>query len=83
MGCLVWLKSCFASVSFSFFFNRERLLSKGMAWPIKTTFGASKTFEGEASDGCKKTGRPLVAATSATASVSVRDRSLKGLLRSL
>ena len=82
MGCLEWLKSCFASASF-FFFNRQRLLSKGKAWPIKTIFYASPTFEGEASDGCKKTRRPLVSAKSATASVSVRDRSLKGLFRSL
>ena len=48
-----------------------------------TIFGASKTYEGEASDGCKKTRRPVVSATSATASVSARDRSLKRLFRPL
>ena len=68
---------------YPFFFHRQPQLSQGKASPIMTIFYASPTFEGEASDGCKKTRRPVVSATSATASVSVRDRSMEGLLRSL
>ena len=48
-----------------------------------TIFGASKTFESEASERRKKTRRPVVSATSATASVAARDRSFKGLFRPL
>ena len=68
---------------YPFFFHRQPQLSQGMSRPTMTIFGASKTFERETCDRYKKTRRPLVPATSATASVSVRDRSFKGLFRSL
>ena len=84
MGCMSEISTAkFPPLQLSILFFRQPQLSQGMARPTMTIFGASETFEGETFDGCTKTRRPQVSATIATASVSLRDRSMKGLLRSL